>query len=195
MFHCWSSANRWSSPTPSNPSAYPLRPTSSLRAWPAGSQAGARSEKEVLCANGEIVVRTVGICCCLFTATYYTIYKLLLLILDYGWPTLQLCFFLLPYPTRIKLTSHSSPILPHNELFISVLHLPYQPALFFSSSFSFNPLFFLSSSSHFFIFPIMTYSSTLPPFFLSSFSNLLYFITPSSTSIHQDRRPLSWEAS
>lgn len=49
--HCWSSASRWSSPTPSNPSAYPLTPTSSLRACPAGSQAGALSEKEVLCRN------------------------------------------------------------------------------------------------------------------------------------------------
>lgn len=44
---CWSSASRWSSPTPSNPSAYHLPPTSSLQAWPAGSQAGVPNEKEV----------------------------------------------------------------------------------------------------------------------------------------------------
>lgn len=154
--HCWSSASRWSSPTPSNPSAYPLTPTSSLRACPAGSQAGALSEKEVLCRNWWFCVELwsffffffIFLICCCFSLSLIIIPALnnFAVIPQLTMTHSPIVLFLFAYPAHIKIkTSHSSPILltiSYSSPYFIFFSLP---ASFFSpSSLSFHPVFSLS---------------------------------------------------
>lgn len=173
--HCWSSASRWSSPTPSNPSAYPIPPTSSLQACPAGSQAGARYEKEVLCRN-QSWCRAVVILFCT-VADYYAHFLIFtLLLLGDGWPTPQLCFSFL----HIRLASKLRRPTPPPSLFQLAIHLrpsssiPVCFLLLPFISFSFHPVFLHSFnvppiSSHLSHHDTLLFRSALPPFSLIFF--------------------------
>lgn len=101
--HCWSSASRWSSPTLSNPSAYPIPPTCSLQACPAGSQAGAQCEKEVSLFCRSLVIFLI----CLTVTEYFTIFECF----SDGRATPLLFFFPFAHPALITIkTSRCSPI-------------------------------------------------------------------------------------